>query len=434
MKLNLLTQSPLQRRISLAFGLFSAAAFILWIGYLWINRLYVPSNAPRFFETFLSILIYVPLATLLTYRRPENLISWLLALFILLRMFAIPRDLILISLMKDIAPTPLLLLGVNLWPWLSGLTFSFLAYAFVLFPDGRLPGPRWRFVRWLLGFQMISTAVWILLFSTDLFRSISAAAGQGGTIELMPMGAGPLSLALVVRPLPLQNGFFLPTAVTALALIVSGLVSQVVRFRRGNPIERQQIKWVIFVMILWAFSVALIVIPSEITFNILAFVSPLPGVAITLAIFRYRLYDIDIIINRTLVYGSLTAILLMVYYGSVVLLESLTRNLAGTDSPFGIVVATLLIAALFQPLRRRIQDLIDRAFFRSKYDAEKTLHAFAATARDEVSIRKLSQALLVTVEDAVQPVRLSLMIQPAVRRRERPAVPREHDSNDVQRN
>jgi hypothetical protein len=406
----LLRPSPLQRRISLAFGLFGAAAFVLWIGYSWGNQPYASFESNL--DLIVSVLIYVPLATLLTYRRPENPISWLLALFTFLRLLAIPRHLVLISLSQDLAPAPLLLLAVNLWPWLSGLTYSLLAYAFVIFPDGKLPGPRWSFIHWLLGFQIASTVVWIMLFSIDLFRSIPAGAAQGGTIELMPMGAGPLSPALVVRPFPLQDVFLFTAVTAALALIVSSLVSQILRFRRGNSIERQQIKWVTFVMVLWALSVAFIAIPADFVSILLAFVSPLPGVAIALAIFRYRLYDIDFIIRRTLSYSILSAVLGLVYFGGIVLLQYVFGGLFGdTESHLITVISTLTIAALFNPLRSRIQVFIDRRFFRSKFDAEKALADFAAIARDEVDMVRLGGALLSVVENTMQPEQTSLWLR-----------------------
>lgn len=437
MALSLLKPSPWQKRTSLAIGFLSAGFYLVSVAFLWMNRGYLQETGQGLFdyiEVLISGLIYIPLATLLTYRRPGNPISWFLALFTALRLTSFLRVFVLVSFVKGVEPIPLLVMGNNFWPWMSGLTFTILAYSIVIFPDGKLPTPRWRGVTWLLGFQILSTAARIVILGVDLFRSFDAAAAAGKEIQLIPMmDAGPFSLALHVRRIPGVEAFFYLTGAIALTMILAGFVSQVVRFRSGSAIVRQQIKWVIYVMILWFFAVILLLTASPISVLAIFLLGPLPGVAITLAIFRYRLFDIDIIINRTLVYGSLTATLLTVYYGSVVLFESLTRSLTGTDSPLGIVVATLLIAALFQPLRRRLQGVIDRAFFRSKYDAEKTLQAFAATARDEVSIRKLSQALLLTVEDAVQPAHLSLMIRPAARSLRGSAVPEERSLNDSQR-
>jgi hypothetical protein len=134
--------------------------------------------------------------------------------------------------------------------------------------------------------------------------------------------------------------------------------------------------------------------------------------AIGIAVLRYRLYDIDVIINRTLVYGSLTAMLVAVYVGSIVVFQAAFRSLTGQDSQLTIVASTLAIAALFNPLRRRIQAFVDRRFYRSKYDARKTLEAFSAKLRDETDLAELNEELLAAVRETMQPAHVSLWLRP----------------------
>ena len=211
---------------------------------------------------------------------------------------------------------------------------------------------------------------------------------------------------------------------------VVGLLSQIYRyFRVSKPIQRQQTKWVliglsgpILVILLWlTFGSPVITeiiglrLPGSlipITYVIPLFALLLP-LTIAFSILRYRLWDIDLLIRRTLVYAVLTALLLILYFGSVVLLQQVFRALTGQDSPIVIVISTLVIAALFSPLRRRVQNTIDRRFYRSKYDAQKALAEFAATARDEVNLENLQSELISIVQETVQPEEVSLWLKPA---------------------
>jgi hypothetical protein len=200
-------------------------------------------------------------------------------------------------------------------------------------------------------------------------------------------------------------------------LLVAGLgavISLFVRFRRARGDERQQIKWFASAA---ALTLAWIIVAEEQSGEIVALwgllvIASIP-VATGMAILRYRLYDIDRIINRTLVYGVLTGILALVYFGGVATSEAIFRALTGQEQQpqIAVVVSTLVIAALFTPLRRRIQRFIDRRFFRRKYDARKTLEAFSAQLRDETDLEALSNDLVGVVRETMQPTHVSVWLQ-----------------------
>jgi hypothetical protein len=211
-------------------------------------------------------------------------------------------------------------------------------------------------------------------------------------------------------------------------LVVSVLVAQIYRYRRvSSQVERQQTKWVVFgvsiglsgfllVMFLYFFNV-LPIFPHSPLSDLIAGTADymfliLVPISIAFAILRSRLWNIDFIINRTLVYGTLTGILILVYVGSILLLQYLLRGIIQQDNGVAIVVSTLVIAALFQPLRRRIQRIIDRRFYRSKYDAAKTVAAFSATLRNEVDLEQLREHLLAVVQETMQPSQVSMWLRP----------------------
>jgi hypothetical protein len=202
------------------------------------------------------------------------------------------------------------------------------------------------------------------------------------------------------------------------------LYAQVYRYRfHATQPQRQQTKWMVFAV--------LIIVAKQIFVDVMAsLANPAPGagmrleiasilleltfilvpLAVGIAIFRYRLWDIDLLIRRTLLYFMLTGLLALVYLGSVVVLQSLLRSLTGQGSSLAVVVSTLGIAALFNPTRRRLQDLIDRRFYRQKYDADQALASFARTARQEVELEALTGELLGVVQKTVQPERLSIWL------------------------
>jgi hypothetical protein len=204
-------------------------------------------------------------------------------------------------------------------------------------------------------------------------------------------------------------------------MLVAGLaavISLFARFRRARGDERQQIKWFAYATALtlfWTFLVEGIPDTSRLFEAVTAVLSllviPSIPIAAGIAIFKYRLYDIDRIINRTLVYAALTGTLVAMYVGGVVLLQTLFRALTGGESQLAIVASTLAIAALFNPLRTRIQAFIDRRFYRRKYDAAKVLQIFSGRLRDETDLDRLMPELLGVVRETMQPAHVSLWLR-----------------------
>jgi hypothetical protein len=207
------------------------------------------------------------------------------------------------------------------------------------------------------------------------------------------------------------------------------MLAQIYRYlRRSTPVERQQIKWIVLLLAVTAVTIPINLVlgryvqaqpsgPGFLLSDIIDhMIGLLLGIGIPLvfgiAIFQYRLWEIDVIIRRTLVYGALTATLFAAYFASVVVLQEVFQVITGQhQSPIATVISTLGIAALFTPLRRRIQNAIDRRFYRRKYDAEKTLAAFSASLREEVDLGQLSDHLLAVVEETVQPESVSLWLK-----------------------
>jgi hypothetical protein len=294
---------------------------------------------------------------------------------------------------------------ITCWLWVP--TNVLVAFVALLFPDGKLPSPRWRPFGWLNGVMAVagSSAAALLPGPSPFIAAIDNPFGVDGLNDIKNLVDGSLE------------------ALSYGVLGVAGLVSLYVRFRRGLGAERQQIKWLALAgTVLLTGTILSYAGPDSLNglwirqvgfaLWVIGFVS-LP-VAIGIAIFKYRLYDIDLLINRTLVYGALTAALVAVYFGSVATTQAVFRALTGQEEQpqLAIVISTLVIAALFNPLRRRIQSFIDRRFYRRKYDAAKTLEAFSARLRDETDLEALNDELVGVVRDTMQPAHVSLWLRP----------------------
>jgi hypothetical protein len=249
------------------------------------------------------------------------------------------------------------------------------------------------------------------------------ALGTAGGVVSYALKAGPLvDFPQIANPYgvdsPVVGMVGVAGTIVAAGSMVGSAVSLIIRLRRVGSEQRQQIKWLAYggaVMVGGVFAGAL-AIPWNVPLSITIMSVALPGLPVFtgIAIVRHHLYDIDILINRTLVYGSLTAMLALVYFGGVTATQAIFQTLTGQDElPQLVVVAsTLLIAALFNPLRRRIQAFIDRRFYRSKYDARKTLEAFSVKLRDETDLEALNDDLVGVVRETMQPAHVSLWLRP----------------------
>jgi hypothetical protein len=281
------------------------------------------------------------------------------------------------------------------------VTIALVPLLLLLFPTGRPPSRHWRIVVWIV---FVAGALGLFpgtLVPESAFAPVEKPLGIGGVVG---EAIGVLDIVVV----------FVIFGCTLLSVL-----SLVFRFRRASGIERQQIKWFAYAAVLlgggFVFSGVLgLDLPGvwDAVFETAIFAGLY--VAVGVAILRFRLYEIDRIINRTLVYGSLTLMLVLIYLGGVAAAQTAFRSLTGqAQQPQLVVVAsTLAIAALFNPLRRRLQAFVDRRFYRRKYDARKTLEGFGARLRDETDLDELSGDLVSVVRDTVQPAHVSVWLRP----------------------
>jgi hypothetical protein len=362
--------------------------------------------APWLDNTLIGI-SYAPVGALIASRHPANLVGWLLCLsgvVISVSHFSAQYAIYALLARPDSLPAGEALAWIASWllPIIIGLSVFYI----LLFPTGRLPSRRWRWLAWL------TVAFMVVGVFTSAFSS-GALMGVLGPIR-NPLGIEGLTNIYRAVLYILSPALFVPTA-----------LSLFVRLHRAIGVERQQIKWFVYAAAASVIATTLAynipgVIDTPLWFERVGFalnIATIPAipVAIGIAILRYRLYEIDLIINRTLVYGSLTAMLAVLYFGGVATTEAIFRTLTGQEQQpqLAIVVSTLAIAALFNPLRRRIQEFIDRRFYRSKYDARKTLEAFSTTLRDETDLDVLSGDLMGVVQDTMQPAHVSFWLRRA---------------------
>ena len=353
----------------------------------------VSSNVPAyvFWPELTSIAVgYSVIGAIIASRLPNHPIGWIccaIGLIAAVDHFGGEYSLYALLALPHPLPGGEAMLWLQGWFWM--LFIGLIVFLLLLFPTGRLPSSRWRTFAWVSGAVIAAGVIWSSVISPDV--------------------------GFNVPPSPVQLSVLLLGGVAAASVVVG---------RRGaRRVERQQIKWLLYVgpiffvasglhigfyyfwlaegsLGLWASYLLVIVgglsVPT----------------AIGVAILRYRLYEIDLIVNRTLVYGSLSAMLVALYFGGIVVLQRVFVALTGQQSTLAVVVSTLAIAALFNPLRRRVQGFVDRRFYRRKYDARKTLEVFSAQLRDETDQNALSEDLVGVVRETMQPAHVSIWLRP----------------------
>ena len=350
-------------------------------------------------------LVIVTVGALVASRRPGNPVGWVLV--------GGPVPMALSSLFEEYAvhalfietgalPGGAVLASLSEWMFVPPL-FLIPALLLLLFPDGRLPGRRWR------------PAGWLAVTGGALFAVGTALAP--GHLSDTPFDR-------VTNPLGVEGaeavlGALAAVGIIALAASVPlGAAAMIVRLRRSHGLERQQLKWLSAASGLFALScvvgVAAFVAGNDVGPVLVVLTFPAIPIAAGYAILRHRLYDIDVVINRALVYGALTAILAGAYLGLVLLLGLALAPLT-SQSDLAIALSTLAVAALFQPVRRRVQTLVDRRFYRRKYDAARTLERFGARLRSETDLDALRSALTGVVRETMQPAHVSLWLREGAR-------------------
>ena len=338
-------------------------------------------------------------------RRPENPIGWILCAVGFLLASSLFSGLYAFRALVS-SPGSLPAGEVAAWfsAWVQNPAYLLFLYLFLLFPDGRPLSHRWRPLLWIVGIVVAT--------------SILVGAFYPGPISGLEPVRNPLGIEAARGTLVFAGRllFYLFTG-----LLLASAACVYLRFRRGSGTERQQIKWLAYAAAL----LGVTALAGEVLDLLLGrlgwwfpwvIVAAFLGIPLSIgaAMLHYRLYEIDIIINRTVVYGSLSATLALVYFGGVAATQAIFRALTGQEEQpqLTIVVSTLVIAALFNPLRGRIQSFIDRRFYRRKYDARKTLEAFSAKLREETDLDALSDDLVGVVRETMQPAHVSLWLRP----------------------
>ena len=350
--------------------------------------------------------------TLILSQQSRNVIGWLL----MMPAFAFAIVILISPLYSNLTTAPE---DPSLWLYLAlyvnGASWVFFIFPLfliaLLFPTGKVLSPRWRWV--------VALAIGMVGF----FLLAAALAARMGPVEGEASWTIPNPIGFITQD-TFDVIFSLPWGIGLVTLALLSVLALVLRYRRATAIERQQLKWLLFATGLFAAAYSPAVATSGETAGTtrtildVLFVSATLAfpIAIGIAILRYRLWDIDVIIRRTVTYAIVVALLLVVYFGSVILLQQIFANLTGERSEVITVLSTLAIAALFVPLRNRVQNAIDKRFNRKKYDAQQVLKKFSETVRDETDLDKLTAELVNVVNETMEPKSVSVWLKSEARR------------------
>jgi hypothetical protein len=393
----------------LAWSLWALSLFLTALGILLLSLNLSHPNVHTYdywLQSSATGVVFSTLGAFVASRRPEHPVGWLFcAIGFLAGADLFCAQYATYALLAQPGALPAGEAAAWVRSWFGVVGGGLGVFLLLLFPDGRLPSARWKYLVWL-NVAVIFLGVFWVAFAPGPLDGLGPIRN--------PLGIDSLEIAGARSPFDV---FEVPWFV----IVVVATTSVFVRLHGAGLEERQQIKW---------FAYAAVVLTSAILLRVLTFSVPTPAsvnstveglialgllsvaAATAIAILKYRLYEIDIIINRTLVYGSLTAMLVVLYFGGIVVLQGVFVLHTGQQSTIAVVASTLAIAALFSPLRRRIQGIVDRRFYRKKYDARKTLEAFSAQLRDETDLDALSGDLVGVVRETMQPAHVSLWLRP----------------------
>lgn len=384
------------RRVALALLAFSAVLWAFSIAGLLLSLDAPVGDGTWGFRDFglVNAIGFTTIGAIVTLRRPSSVIGWfLLVSGVLWSLTEFEFEYAVQAILGPSSPLPGGVLAAWVCSWQWSINVALYPVLFAMFPDGRIATPARRAI------VATSVLVTVLLAAEMAFRPgpLQLAGFVDNPVTPLPPGAlDVISVAVLAITFPM-------------VLAAAGMLVQ--RFRHSIGIERQQLKWLAFsavpVVVIGPLSAIVPGKPFEVLGSIVQLTLP---AAVAIAVLRYRLYDIDVLINRSLVYGALSAVLAATYFATVVLFQALLRPVV-SGSELAVAVSTLATLALAQPLRRRIQDAVDRRFSRSRYDAARTLDDFGVRLRDEVDLDAVRAELVRAVQQTVQPAHASVWLR-----------------------